>query len=66
MAATERHRTISACDGTPARTADGGRLGAADVVVPYATVCPSLHQDRWGSTSAYTETVSSGIVFAPK
>ncbi|MCX5345247.1 hypothetical protein [Streptomyces atratus] len=62
----DRHRWLVDMDGTPARTADGARLGAADVVVPYATVCPSLHQDRWGSTSAYTETVSSGIVFAPK
>lgn len=47
-------------DGTPARTSDGARLGAADVIVQYVTVHPSLYQDRWGSTSPYTETVGSG------
>ncbi|WP_405709468.1 MULTISPECIES: DUF3048 domain-containing protein [unclassified Streptomyces] len=47
-------------DGAPARTAEGARLGAADVVVQYVTVRPSAYQDRWGSTSPYTETVGSG------
>ncbi|MCX4868798.1 DUF3048 domain-containing protein [Streptomyces sp. NBC_00825] len=56
----ERSRWLVSMDGTPARTADGARLGAADVVVQYVTVRPSLYQDRWGSKSPYTETVGSG------
>ncbi|MFE6668111.1 DUF3048 domain-containing protein [Streptomyces sp. NPDC057697] len=56
----ERSRWLVSMDGTPARTADGARLGAADVVVQYVTVRPSLYRDRWGSTSPYTETVGSG------
>ncbi|MFF1647586.1 DUF3048 domain-containing protein [Streptomyces sp. NPDC058240] len=56
----ERSRWLVSMDGTPARTAEGARLGAADVVVQYVTVRPSLFRDRWGSTSPYTETVGSG------
>ncbi|MFE7398253.1 DUF3048 C-terminal domain-containing protein [Streptomyces sp. NPDC057557] len=56
----DRHRWLVDMDGTPARAADGARLGAADVVVQYVTVRPSLYRDRWGSTSPYTETVGSG------
>ncbi|MFJ7497524.1 DUF3048 C-terminal domain-containing protein [Streptomyces sp. NPDC097727] len=56
----DRHRWLVDMDGTPARTADGARLGAADVVVRYVTVRPSLCRERWGSTSPYTETVGSG------
>ncbi|MER5851995.1 DUF3048 domain-containing protein [Streptomyces sp. NPDC002012] len=56
----DRHRWLVDMDGTPARTADGARLGAADVVVQYVAVRPSLYRDRWGSTSPYTETVGSG------
>ncbi|MFC9620812.1 DUF3048 C-terminal domain-containing protein [Streptomyces sp. NPDC056930] len=56
----DRHRWLVDMGGTPARTADGARLGAADVVVQYVTVRPSLYRDRWGSTSPYTETVGSG------
>ncbi|WP_329201250.1 DUF3048 domain-containing protein [Streptomyces sp. NBC_01435] len=56
----ERGRWLVSMDGTPARTAGGARLGAADVVVQNVTVRPSLYRDRWGSTSPYTETVGSG------
>ncbi|MFJ7200604.1 MULTISPECIES: DUF3048 domain-containing protein [unclassified Streptomyces] len=56
----ERGRWLVSMDGAPARTAGGARLGAADVVVQYVTVRPSRFQDRWGSTSPYTETVGSG------
>ncbi|MCT2544571.1 MULTISPECIES: DUF3048 domain-containing protein [Streptomyces] len=56
----ERSRWLVSMDGTPARTADGARLAAADVVVQYVTVRPSLYQDRWGSKSPCTETVGSG------
>ncbi|MFF2009631.1 DUF3048 domain-containing protein [Streptomyces sp. NPDC058195] len=53
-------RWLVSMDGAPARSADGGRLGAADVVVQYVTVRPSAYRDKWGSTSPYTETVGSG------
>ncbi|MET9661904.1 DUF3048 domain-containing protein [Streptomyces sp. NPDC006510] len=56
----ERRQWLVSMDGTPARTAEGARLGAADVVVQYVTVRPSLYKDRRGSTSPYTETVGSG------
>lgn len=56
----ERGRWLVSMDGAPALTAEGARLGAADVVVQYVTVRPSLFQDRSGSTSPYTETVGSG------
>ncbi|SFY08710.1 Protein of unknown function [Streptomyces atratus] len=56
----ERGRWLVSMDGAPALTAEGARLGAADVVVQYVTVRPSLFRDRWGSTSPYTETVGSG------
>jgi hypothetical protein len=56
----ERGQWLVSMDGAPARAADGTRLGAADVVVQYVTVRPSLYQDRWGSSSPYTETVGSG------
>ncbi|MGW1427820.1 DUF3048 domain-containing protein [Streptomyces sp. NPDC002431] len=53
-------RWLVSMDGAPARTADGARLRAADVVVQYVTVRPSAYRDKWGSTSPYTETVGSG------
>lgn len=56
----EQRQWLVSMDGAPARTSEGAGLGAADVVVQYVTVRPSLYQDRWGSTSPYTETVGSG------
>ncbi|MET8743672.1 DUF3048 domain-containing protein [Streptomyces sp. NPDC004728] len=56
----EQRQWLVSMDGAPARTPEGAGLGAADVVVQYVTVRPSLYQDRWGSTSPYTETVGSG------
>ncbi|MCP9946724.1 DUF3048 domain-containing protein [Streptomyces somaliensis] len=53
-------RWLVALDGAAARTTDGGRLGAATVVVQYATVRPSAFEDRGGSVTPYTETVGSG------
>ncbi|MEU7281621.1 DUF3048 domain-containing protein [Streptomyces sp. NPDC045431] len=49
-----------AMDGTPARTTDGGRMGAPTVVVQHVEVRPSKFRDRSGSVSPYTETVGSG------
>ncbi|WP_435598517.1 DUF3048 domain-containing protein [Streptomyces anulatus] len=56
----ERERWLVSLDGSPARTADGGRLGAGTVVVQDVTVRPSDYRDRSGSTSPFTETVGSG------
>jgi hypothetical protein len=53
-------RWLVAMDGTPARTTDGGRLGAATVVVQYTTVRPSRFHDVLGSVTPFTETVGSG------
>ncbi|MFE7469482.1 DUF3048 domain-containing protein [Streptomyces sp. NPDC057499] len=53
-------RWLVSMDGAPARTADGARLRAADVVVQYVTVRPSAYRDKWGSMSPYTESVGSG------
>ncbi|WP_421107242.1 DUF3048 domain-containing protein [Streptomyces sp. NEAU-S77] len=53
-------RWLVAMDGTPARTTDGGRLGAATVVVQHTTVRPSRFHDVLGSVTPFTETVGSG------
>ncbi|MFD7502874.1 DUF3048 domain-containing protein [Streptomyces sp. NPDC059850] len=53
-------RWLVAMDGTPARTTDGGRLGAATVVVQYTRVRPSRFHDVLGSVTPFTETVGSG------
>jgi len=53
-------RWLVAMDGTPARTTDGGRLGAATVVVQYTTVRPSRFHDVLGSVTPFTKTVGSG------
>lgn len=47
-------------DGAAARTTDGGRLGAATVVLQYTTVRPSRFHDRFGSVTPFTGTVGSG------
>ncbi|MFF9870330.1 DUF3048 domain-containing protein [Streptomyces sp. NPDC013953] len=49
-----------AMDGTPTRTTDGGRVGAATVVVQNVEIRPSKFRDRSGSVSPYTRTVGSG------
>ncbi|WP_246095954.1 DUF3048 domain-containing protein [Streptomyces botrytidirepellens] len=53
-------RWLVAMDGSPARTTDGGRLGAATVVVQHTTVRPSRFHDVLGSVTPFTETVGSG------
>ncbi|WP_055555792.1 DUF3048 domain-containing protein [Streptomyces sp. NBRC 110028] len=53
-------RWLVAMDGTPARTTDGGPLGAATVVVQYTTVRSSRFHDVLGSVTPFTETVGSG------
>ncbi|URM92824.1 DUF3048 domain-containing protein [Streptomyces sp. MRC013] len=53
-------RWLVTLDGAAARTTDGGRVGAATVVVQYVTVRPSAFEDRGGSVTPYTETVGSG------
>ncbi|WP_329152067.1 DUF3048 domain-containing protein [Streptomyces anulatus] len=56
----ERERWLVSLDGSPARTTEGGRLGAGTIVVQDVTVRPSDFRDRSGSTSPFTETVGSG------
>ncbi|MFI0776717.1 DUF3048 domain-containing protein [Streptomyces sp. NPDC021212] len=53
-------RWLVAMDGTPARTTDGGRLGAATVVVQHTTIRPSRFHDVLGSVTPFTVTVGSG------
>jgi Protein of unknown function (DUF3048) N-terminal domain/Protein of unknown function (DUF3048) C-terminal domain len=55
-----RDRWLVSMDGSPARTTDGGRLGAATVVIQDVTVRPSRFHDRFGNVSPFTETVGSG------
>ncbi|GGO84390.1 hypothetical protein GCM10012280_15760 [Wenjunlia tyrosinilytica] len=59
----DEHRWLVSMDGQAARTTDGGRLGAATVVVQYVKVRPSRFHDRWGAVSPYTESVGSGTAF---
>ncbi|MFJ7059851.1 DUF3048 domain-containing protein [Streptomyces microflavus] len=56
----ERERWLVAMDGSPARTSEGGRLGAATVIVQDVTVRPSAFGDRSGNNTPFTETVGSG------
>ncbi|MFJ2026776.1 DUF3048 domain-containing protein [Streptomyces sp. NPDC087897] len=55
-----RERWLVSLDGAPARTSEGGRLGAATVVVQEVTVRPSEFRDRSGNVSPFTETVGAG------
>ncbi|MFG3407145.1 DUF3048 domain-containing protein [Streptomyces sp. NPDC048142] len=56
----EHERWLVSLDGSPARTAEGGRLGAGTVLVQDVTVRPSDLRDRSGSISPFTETVGAG------
>ncbi|MBT2490969.1 DUF3048 domain-containing protein [Streptomyces sp. ISL-96] len=56
----DQKRWLVEMDGAPARTADGGRLAAATVVMQEVTVRPSQFRDRSGHASPFTETVGSG------
>ncbi|MEW1578833.1 DUF3048 domain-containing protein [Streptomyces microflavus] len=56
----ERGRWLVSMDGSPARTSEGGRLGAATVIVQDVTVRPSAFGDRSGNNTPFTETVGSG------
>ncbi|MEU1174915.1 DUF3048 domain-containing protein [Streptomyces microflavus] len=56
----ERERWLVSVDGSPARTSEGGRLGAATVIVQDVTVRPSAFGDRSGNNTPFTETVGSG------
>ncbi|WP_137231029.1 DUF3048 domain-containing protein [Streptomyces sp. BPSDS2] len=56
----ERGRWLVSLDGSPARTADGERIGAGTVVVQDVTVRPSDFSDRSGNVTPFTETVGSG------
>ncbi|MFE6589047.1 DUF3048 domain-containing protein [Streptomyces sp. NPDC057781] len=53
-------RWLVSLDGTPARTADGGRLAPATVVVQHVNVRQSDFRDFRGSNSPYVESVGSG------
>ncbi|MEU7209442.1 DUF3048 domain-containing protein [Streptomyces sp. NPDC044989] len=55
-----RDRWLVAMDGSPARTADGGRPAPATVVVQHVTVRESAFRDFRGSNSPYVESVGSG------
>lgn len=56
----DEHRWLVSMDGSPARTAEGERLGAPTVVVQYAKIRSSSYRDRSGNVSPYTETVGEG------
>ncbi|RPK80080.1 MULTISPECIES: DUF3048 domain-containing protein [Streptomyces] len=56
----ERERWLVSLDGSPARTADGSRIGAGTVVVQDVTVRPSDFRDRSGNVTPFTETVGAG------
>ncbi|MET9772528.1 DUF3048 domain-containing protein [Streptomyces sp. NPDC006415] len=53
-------RWLVSLDGSPARTAEGGRLGAGTVVVQEVDVRQSDFSDRSGNNTPFTETVGSG------
>ncbi|MFJ8147895.1 DUF3048 domain-containing protein [Streptomyces sp. NPDC096048] len=53
-------RWLVSMDGAPARTADGGRLAPATVVVQHVNVRESDFRDFRGSNSPYVESVGSG------
>ncbi|MET9355959.1 DUF3048 domain-containing protein [Streptomyces sp. NPDC006617] len=55
-----RNRWLVSMDGSPARTADGGRLAPATVVVQHVKVRESDFRDFRGSNSPYVESVGSG------
>ncbi|MET9276351.1 DUF3048 domain-containing protein [Streptomyces anthocyanicus] len=55
-----RDRWLVSMDGSPARTADGGRLAPATVVVQHVRVRESDFRDFRGSNSPYVESVGSG------
>ncbi|MGC0386421.1 DUF3048 domain-containing protein [Streptomyces sp. SAI-129] len=55
-----RDRWLVSLDGDPARTADGGRLAPATVVVQHVKVRESDFRDFRGSNSPYVESVGSG------
>lgn len=56
----ERERWLVSLDDSPARTAEGERLGAGTVVVQDVTVRPSDFSDRSGNVTPFTETVGAG------
>jgi hypothetical protein len=55
-----RDRWLVSMDGRAAVTTDGGRLGAATVVIQNVTVRSSRFQDRGGNVTPFSETVGSG------
>ncbi|MFC9101320.1 MULTISPECIES: DUF3048 domain-containing protein [Streptomyces] len=55
-----RDRWLVGMDGDPARTADGGRLAPATVVVQHVDVRESEFHDFRGNYSPYVESVGSG------
>ncbi|ANB09667.1 hypothetical protein SAM40697_5712 [Streptomyces ambofaciens] len=55
-----RDRWLVAMDGAPARTAEGGRLAPATVVVQHVKVRESAFGDFRGNNSPYVESVGSG------
>uniref|UniRef100_UPI00403FD643 DUF3048 C-terminal domain-containing protein n=1 Tax=Streptomyces sp. DSM 41634 TaxID=3448656 RepID=UPI00403FD643 len=56
----DSERWLVSLDGSPARTSEGERLGAATVIVQDVTVRPSAFGDRSGNNTPFTETVGSG------
>ncbi|PJE95868.1 DUF3048 domain-containing protein [Streptomyces carminius] len=56
----DEERWLVSMDGEPARTTDGGRLGAPTVVVQRVEIRDSRFRDRGGGVSPYSETVGSG------
>ncbi|GGX10021.1 DUF3048 domain-containing protein [Streptomyces chryseus] len=56
----DQKRWLVTMDGAPARTAAGGRLAAASVILQEVTVRPSDFGDRSGNRTPFTDTVGSG------
>lgn len=53
-------RWLVSMDGAPARTADGGKVTPATVVVQYVKIRKSRFHDKLGNHTPYTQTVGSG------
>lgn len=56
----EGERWLVSLDGSPARTAEGERIGAGTVVVQDVDVRESDFRDRSGNNTPFTETVGAG------
>ncbi|MGH3320240.1 MAG: DUF3048 domain-containing protein [Streptosporangiaceae bacterium] len=56
----KRKKWLVSMDGKPAGTTEGGRLGAATVVIQHVEEHPSRFRDSLGNATPYIKTVGSG------